>query len=272
VSHAVLETLPPRSHHLPAVGAVVVATALLTLLPTVLGDAGLVAAVLVVQLALVAAWVVAIGIRGFLGSLVIGAVAAVGADVALLLPERPRLDHLVVVLGVSFLVAVLHQMVRPAPRRYLVASLAGVVLLVCALCSLAVLLTVAKVDDGLTLTTTAVLVVGGALVVAHLVDLVLPRPPIAAGVPRGLPGLVLGVLAAVLVALPARGAGDLVDVVSAATTGVALGGVAVLMSLGASYVVAERGQRGWALPVVQAVLPMAAAAPVAYALALYAGR
>jgi hypothetical protein len=40
------------------------------------------------------------------------------------------------------------------------------------------------------------------------------------------------------------------------------------MSLGASYIVAERGEAGWALPVVQAVLPLAAAAPVAYALAL----
>jgi hypothetical protein len=43
------------------------------------------------------------------------------------------------------------------------------------------------------------------------------------------------------------------------------------MGLGASYVVVERAQRGWALPVVQAVLPLAAAAPVAYALALHAG-
>jgi hypothetical protein len=33
-------------------------------------------------------------------------------------------------------------------------------------------------------------------------------------------------------------------------------------------VVAERGASSWALPVVQAVLPLAAVAPVAYALAL----
>ena len=47
------------------------------------------------------------------------------------------------------------------------------------------------------------------------------------------------------------------------------GGVAALMAVGASYVVAERGTPSWSLPVVQAVLPLAAAAPVAHALALY---
>jgi hypothetical protein len=71
-----------------------------------------------------------------------------------------------------------------------------------------------------------------------------------------------------VVALLRRDAGTLLASMSAATYGAALGGVAALMALGASYVVAERGAASWALPVVQAVLPLAAAAPVAYALAL----
>ncbi len=268
---AVLENeLSPRAHHLPAAGAVVLATALLAGLPAVWGDTGLVAAVGVLQLALVAAWVVATGIRGFLGSLALGTAAAAGADVALLLPERARLDSLLVVLGLTFLAAVVHQMVRPAPRRYLVASLAGVVLLVCAVCSLGVLLTVGRLDDGPRLVTTAVLVVGGTLLVGHLVDLVLPRPEIAYGVPRGLAGLVLAVLAGIGVTVLRESPGGLLDTLSAVTAGTVLGAVAALTGLAASYVVAERGQRGWALPVVQAVLPLAAAAPAAYALALYA--
>jgi hypothetical protein len=48
-----------------------------------------------------------------------------------------------------------------------------------------------------------------------------------------------------------------------------VGGVAALAAVCASYVVVERGRSSWALPVLQAVLPLAAAAPVAYALALY---
>jgi hypothetical protein len=260
--------LSRRVHHLPAAGAVVVATALAALLPVVLDDAGRFAAVLVLQLALVAAWVVATGIRGFTGSLGLGALASVGADLAMVLPDRPELDWLLAVLGLGFLLAVVHQMTRPPPRRYLVASLAGVVLLLCSVGSLAVLLAVARVDDGEHAALTAVLAVGAALLAGHLVDLVLPRPQIADGVPRGLLGLVVSVLVAVAVALLRRDGGDLADSLSASVYGAALGGVAALMAVGASYVVAERGASSWALPVVQAVLPLAAVAPVAYALAL----
>ena len=260
--------LSPRAHHLPAAGAVLVATAIAASVPA-LGDVGRLVAVLVLQLALVAGWVVATGIRGFAGSLALGAVAAVGADLAMVVPERPELDALLAVLGLGFLAAVVHQMTRPAPRLYLVASLAGVVLLLCSVCALAVLLGVARLEDGERAATTAVLAVGAALLVGHLVDLVLPRPQVAEGVPRGLVGVVLAVVAAVVVAVLRRDGGALLDSMSAVIYGAALGGVAALMAIGASYVVVERGEPSWALPVVQAVLPLAAAAPVAYALALY---
>lgn len=269
MSHSAPETeLPRRAHHLPAAGAVLVAGALLAGLPQLLGDTGRLVAVLLVQLGLVGAWVVATGIRGFVGSLGIGAVAAVGADLLMNLPERADLGSLLVVLGPGLLVAIVHQMARPDPRRYLVASLAGVVLLVCAVVALSVLLALGRTADGDRLATSAVLVVTAALLVGHLVDVVLPRPQIAAGVPRGLLALVLAVLAGVGVALLRRAPGDLADALSAATYGTAIGAVAALMAVGASYMVAERPQRGWALPVVQAVLPIAAAAPVAFFLAL----
>jgi hypothetical protein len=268
-SPALDDELSSRSHHLPAVGLVVVATAATLALSLGLEDVGRLVAVAVLQLALVAAWVVATGIRGFVGSLALGVAAAAGADLAMLLPDRPELDWLLAVLGLGFLAAVVHQMTRPSPRLYLVASLAGVVLLLCSVSALAVLLAVGRIEDGERAVVTTVLAVGAALAVGHLVDLVLPRPAIAAGVPRGLLGLLLAVLAAVLVALLRRDGSTLVAALSAVTYGAALGGVAALMALGASYVVAERGGLGWALPVVQAVLPLAAAAPVGYALALY---
>ncbi|QNG36258.1 hypothetical protein F1C76_06335 [Geodermatophilaceae bacterium NBWT11] len=268
MSHSALETeLPRAAHHLPAAGVVVVVTALLVGVPAVAGDPGRLAALLVVQMALVAAWVTATGIRGFVGSLAIGAAAAIGADLLMALPDRPQPGMLLVVLGPGLLVAVLHQMARPAPRRYLVASLAGVVMLLCVVSALAVLLTSAGDTDADRAVDTTVLVVGAALLVGHLVDLLLPRPQIALGVPRGLLALLLAVLAGVAVSVLRRTPGELVDSLSAATTGAAVAGVAALVAVGASYVVAERPQRGWALPVVQAVVPFAAAAPVAYALA-----
>ena len=140
--------------------------------------------------------------------------------------------------------------------------------LLCSVCALAVLLTLGRLEGGERALGTAVLAVGAALLVGHLVDLVLPRPQLAAGVPRGLLALVLAVAAAVGVALLRQDGGTPTDTLAAAARGAALGGVAALMAVGASYVVAERGRTGWALPVVQAVLPLAAAAPVAYALAL----
>jgi hypothetical protein len=246
------DELSPRVHHLPAAGLVVVATAGAAALSLTAGDAGRLVAVALMQLALVAGWVVATGIRGLLGSLALGLAAAAGADLAMLLPDRPQLDWLLPVLGLGFLAAVVHQMTRPAPRVYLVASLAGVVLLLCSVCAL-----------------TALLAVGAALLVGHLVDLVVPRPRLAAGVPRGFPGLVLAVLAAAVVAVLRRDGSTLSATISAMTYGAALGAVAALLALGASYVVTERGSTSWALPVVQAVLPLAATAPIAYALALY---
>jgi hypothetical protein len=266
------DVLSPRAHHLPATGLVAVATVAAAALTLALDDVGLLIAVALLQLALVAAWVVATGIRGFAGSIALGVAAAAGADLAMVLPARPQLDALLAVLGLGFLAAVAHQMTRPAPRLYLVASLAGVVLLICSVTALSVLLGVRRLDDGPRAVVTALLAVGAALLVGHLVDLVLPRPQLAAGVPCGLLGLVLAVLAAVVVAVLGRAGGAALASASAVIYGAALGGVAALMSLGASYVVTERGSVSWALPVVQAVLPLAAAAPVAYALVLHGSR
>jgi hypothetical protein len=270
VTPAALEhELSSRTHHLPAAGLVVLTAGGAAALSTALGEQGRLVAVVLLQLALVAAWVVAVGIRGLLGSIGLGVAVAAAADAALLLPDRPQLDWLLAVLGLGFLAAVVHQMVRPAPRLYLVASLAGVVLLLSSVCALAVLLGLGRLDDGERALVTALLAVGAALLVGHLVDLVLPRPHITPEVPRGLLGLLLAVLAAVVVAWSRRDGDTLTDGTWAAVHGAALGGLAALTGLGASYVVAERGHGGWALPVVQAVLPLAAAAPLAYALTLY---
>ncbi|MGY1811646.1 hypothetical protein [Blastococcus sp. SYSU D00820] len=263
--------LPARAHHLPAALVVAAATALLVVLPDRLGDQGRLAAVLALQLALVAAWGPATRMRGPAGSLVIGLAAAAAADLLLVLPERPELGALLAVPGVAFVAAVLHQMLRKAPRADVVGSLAGVVLLVCAVCAGAVWLRVPDVAGGDGAAATAALVVGGALVVGHLVDTVLPRPQVAPGVPVGVLALLLAVLAGAAVALVRHSPGGLLDTLSSVTVGLVLSAVAVLIGLAASYVVAEGRGRGWSLPVVQAALPIAATAPVAFSVALQTG-
>ncbi|MCW2683340.1 MAG: conserved rane protein of unknown function [Blastococcus sp.] len=284
-SAALVPALPARAHHLPAVGLGAGAVVLLVALPVVLGDVGRLAAVLVLQLGLVLAWVLATGIQGFVGSLAVGVAAAVAADLVLVLPGRPELGGLLAVFGVGFLAAVLQQMFR-RPRPDLVASLAGSVLLVCVVAALAVLLLVGRSPSGSGRALVALLAIGAAMVVGHLVDLLLPRPQLAAGVPRGLLALVLAVAAGAAVGFLGRAAGEVSDGLVAVGYGAVLGGVAGFAGLVTSYVVVDAGagqladarqQQGtvggdedrvlpWSLSVIQAVLPIAACAPVALAM------
>ena len=256
-----------RAHHLPAAGLAAAAVALLVVLPELFGDVGRLAAVLVLQLGLVLSWVLVTGVEGFAGSLAVGAAAAVAADLVLGLPANPSLGGLLVVLGMGFLAAVLQQMLR-RPRHDLVASLSGVVLLLCPVAALAALLLLGRAS-GAGRATIALLAVGVALVVGHLVDLLLPRPQVAPGVPRGVLGLLLAVPAAAAVTWLGRDLGDLSSARSALVFGAVLGAVAGFTALVASYLAAERedaAESPWALSVIQAALPLAACGPVALAL------
>jgi hypothetical protein len=256
-------------HHLPAAGVVAVATGLVVLLTVAAGRPGLVVGVAVLQVALVVGWVTTAGLEGPRASLGVGVAAALGADLALLLPRRPQLGTLLAVLGVGFLAVIVQQMVR-RQRDELVASLSGALLLVCALCGPAALLLLGRSDTDRAVAVTAVLAVGAALVVGHLVDLVLPRPQLTPEVPCGLIALVLAVAAGALVAVFRHGADTLADGLSSVIFGTVLGAVAALVSLAGSYIVADtlatdRPPPSWALPLVQALLPIAACGPVALA-------
>jgi hypothetical protein len=276
VSSPALVSAPrARSHHLPAAGCAAGAVALLVVLPELLGDLGRLAAVIVLQLGLVLVWVLVTGIQGFAGSLTVGAAAAVAADLVLVLPARPAMGGLLAVFGVGFLAAVLQQMLR-RPRQDLVASLAGTALLLAVTGALATLLLLGRTDAGHGRALVALLAVGAALVVGHLVDLVLPRPQLAEGVPAGLLGLVLAVVAGAVVALLGREVSGTVDPLAAVIYGAVLGGVAGLVALVGNYIVVEAGAAEppagdqaapvWALALIQGVLPLAACGPVALAL------
>lgn len=272
MSAPALESAPPgRVHHLLPAALVAGAVGLLVVLPDLLGALGRLAAVLVLQLGLVLAWVLSTGIQGFAGSLALGAAAAVAADLALVLPPRGTLGGLLLVLGLGFLAAVLQQMAR-RPRSDLVASLSGGVLLLCAIGALAALLLVGRPPTGPGPASVAILAVGGALVAGHLIDSVLPRPELAPGVPRGLLGLAGSVGTGAVVALAGGATGGAPGGTAAVAYGAVLGLVAGLAALAASYVVVEVTADGtaagvpWAPAVLQAVLPLAACAPVALGL------
>lgn len=261
---------PAWGHHLPAAAVVAVAAGLIAVLTLAWGRPGLVLGVAVLQVALVVGWVVTAGLESPPASVGLGVAAALGADLALLLPARPQLGSLLAVLGVGFVAVIVQQMLRRR-RDELVASLSGALLLVCAMCGAAALQLVGRTATDRAVAVTAVLAVGAALVVGHLVDAVLPRPQLTPEVPCGLVAVVLAVVAGALVAVFRHGADTLTDGLSSVIFGTVLGGVAALISLAGSYVVADtlatdRPPPHWALPLVQALLPVAACGPVALAL------
>src|SRR3954454_15789816 len=253
--------LPDRVHHLQPAALTALAVALVVLLPELFGDLGRLAAVLGLQPGLGLTWVVVTGLQGFAGSLAVGAAAAVAADLVLVLPARPTPGGLLVVFGVGFLAAVLQQMLR-RPREGLVASLSGTVFLVCSVGALAALLLLGRTPAGHGRAMVALLAVGTVLVVGHLVDLVLPRPYLATGVPRGLLGLVLSVLAGAVVVFVGRDVVGTVGAVPALVSGAVLAGVTGMVALVASYVVVEASAEDglgadptlspWTLSVIQA--------------------
>lgn len=261
-----------RGQHLSSALVAAVGTALLVALPAQFGEGGTLAAVLALQVALVVAWVPGTGVPGGAGVAGLGLAAAAAADLLLVLPERPELGHLLAVPGAAFVAAVLHQMLRRTPRQDVVGSLAGALLLVCAISALAVLIRLPDATGGQRPAATAALVVGAALVAGHLVDLVVPRPQVAAGIDRGVLGLLVALLAGVGVAMLRHAPGGLADTLSAVTVGLVLAGVAALVGLAGTYVGAGAAApvpgRAAAVAVLQVVLPIAACAPVAFSLAL----
>jgi len=266
-------------HHGPALlGAVGVSLVLLTL-PAEDDIRRAVAAVAILQLALVVSWAFAFGFRGHLGSVLIGTGAAIGADLVAVRagdPDAPsdpgeRLGPLAAVVALAFVLSFVHQLSRRAPRVDVAGSMSGVALLTAMVIAPSAYVILVQLADGPALLETCVAAIAAAVVVGHVVDLLLPYPRIVEGVPRGLLGFVLGTGAAMFFADRTDGADGLVAQLGALILGGVLGGLACLLAIGASYAAVEdRGPR-LAQAAVQAVLPFAAAAPVAYFVAILVG-
>ncbi|SFO17805.1 hypothetical protein SAMN05660359_01802 [Geodermatophilus obscurus] len=264
-----LQTRPAtRGRHLAAAVVGAAAAAAVVLGAGVAGDAGRGAAVFLLQVALVVGWLLALVPAGAAGIAVLAVAAAAGADLLVASAEDPGPGLLLVVAGPALLAAVVHQMLRRPPRSDVVGSLGSLATVVAAACALSLLLLPGVTGDADSPATSPLLVVAAALAAAHVLDAVLPRPAIAEGVGRGVPGLLAAVAAGMAVSLLESGTGELVDVLSGVTTGLVLGLVAALAGTVASSVLADAGRRvPWPAGVtVEALLPLAACAPALLAL------
>lgn len=268
-------------HHGPAAVGAAGVSLLLLRAPEQGTTGGAVFAVGALQLVLVLSWPIALAFRGYVGAAFIGAGAAAAADLVIVQADGDSgtsafaagsgLGPLAGVLALAFVLAFVHQLTRRAPRREVTDSLAGDTLLAVAVVAASTYLVLFRMADGPALLDTCVAAIGAAVVTGHLVDLVLPYPRIVEGVPRGLLGFVLGTGAAMLAAMYRSDMDRLVEQLGVLILGGVLGGLACLIAIGASYAATERRGVMIAQAAVQAVLPFALAAPVAYLMSMLVG-
>jgi hypothetical protein len=230
--------------------------------------AGFVVAVAVLQLALVWAWMVGTDLPGLTVGVVLGATAAAAGDVALLSQTGHGLTPLVVLLGAVFPLLLVHQLARGDGRHRVAESLSGVAAGCVAGSGLALYLELARYSRRIAVAAVLAALLG--VLAAALVDAVLRAEAFAEGVFHGLGGVVTATLAGVVVAVAATRAVP-VQPVWAALLGGAVGLCAALVAVGAGYITwsVEPGRAAFApvaLPVLRVLLPLSAAAPVAYLL------
>ncbi len=218
-------------------------------------------------------------VPGRIGTVLIGAAAAVGADIAASVRPHDALAPMLVVLGLAIPAMFVHQLTRGVVRTRVVESLSGIAVIVVAVVALTALLQLRQEFDGARLAVAATAVAGVAVVLAGLVDLGWSRPRFDPTVARGLTGVVVGIVAAtvvgVLVLRPLTQYGNPVAALLCAI----IAALAALLSVSASMIAAGIATSGSAArqqrpdgtrlrPVALAIVPVCLVAPAAYLLLL----
>jgi len=200
-----------------------------------LGPIATAIAVGVVQLVLVPSWVLGNQLPGRIGAILLGLLAAAAADAAVLHWHQSGYSPVLGVLALAVPLMFAHQLVRGVVRTRVVESLAGITILVIGMVAIAGLVVLRYEADGRTIGLAVTLALGIALIVSHLADAALPAPRFDPSMDRGLPGVLLGVVAGAVVGyLITR---NLIDFAGGRSIflGGAVGAVACLLSIGASF-------------------------------------
>jgi hypothetical protein len=200
-----------------------------------LGPVGLLVAVAVVQAILIPSWVLGTGLPGRIGALVVGTLAAGGADAATMHWHHSGYSPVLGVLGLAVPVMFVHQLTRGVVRTRVVESMAGIAVLVVGVVALAGLLVLRRQASGSTITLALAAAIGLGLLVNHLTDAAMPAPRFDPTVDRGLPAVLAGLVAGGLVGLLLLR--NVIDFAGGRGTflGAAVAAVACLLSIGASF-------------------------------------
>jgi hypothetical protein len=149
------------------------------------------------QALLVVSWVVGTQLPGRIGGLVVGALAAGGADFAVSHWPHGQLGTLLGVLALAVPAMFIHQLTRGVVRTRVVESLSDIAMLVVGVVALAAVMQLRHETVGALMVSGVVLAAGGALVAGHFVDIVVPLLRFDKEVPRGLLAVVVGAVVGV---------------------------------------------------------------------------
>lgn len=263
--------LPPAVNHLGgAIAAGVVAVGLAA--ASKFGVTPLLIGVAVTQGLLILAWVIGTELPGRIGGIVVGALAAAGADFVVSRWPHGQAGALLGVLALAVPVMFVHQLTRGVVRTRVVESLSDIAVLVVGVVALAALMQLRHETVGALMVSALVLAAGGALVAGHIVDAIKPVMRFDAKVPRGLPAVIVG--AAVGAAVTYFRLHNTVEFAGNRSLylGAAVGAIVSLFAVGTAFI--EHGLRlarrlpTIVRPVATAVLSFALLIPVGYLICL----
>jgi hypothetical protein len=226
-----------------------------------------------VQVLFVLAWTMAMRPPSVKVVAVVGLLTAVAADFAAVYPQQAGMGPLAIAAVVGFVAGFVGQMITGNARLRVTESLGATLLVVIGVVSFATLIVLTRMPQGTQAIIVCLSAAGLALLVARLLDTVAPVPRIAAQVPRGSLGVVVGAMAGTLAATLWGSYLVGFSPKEAAFIGLAAAGAAVLADLAVGFAEAGRELAGdaptmWLARHMQGPLGgFALAAPVAYAIA-----
>jgi hypothetical protein len=200
----------------------------------------------------------------------IGIAVALGADVAAVAPKFAVIAPLGYVAAGGFAAAVLGQLTRHGDRIRVTESLGSTLTLVIGVVAFATLVVLTRKPVGTQAITVCLTAAGVALVIARITDAFFARPRLAAQVPRGAAGVIIGAMCGTAAATELGSYIQGFTPSTAALVGMVTAGAAVLADLAANYADASRELAGdppplWLTRHMQGPLAgFALASPLAY--------
>ena len=147
-----------------------------------------------VQLLALLAWTTALRPPAAVATAAIVGVAALVADYLVVADDSPGLTPLFAVVAAGFVAAMVAQVIRPDDRQRAKDSWRSTLLITAGVVAYAILVVLTRQPLGSQAILLCCVGAGVALLVARLTDAVFPKPRIAAQVPRGAAGVVLGAM------------------------------------------------------------------------------